>query len=92
MYVYMCTACIGVQRRSTSLLEEENSQLKETVAWQECSLSTLEKEKHDLVKEVEVAKTTVSPVYTCIYCTLRGRIKGTASALSVIQHGLHEAN
>ena len=25
----------------------------------------------------------------CIYCTLRGRIKGTTSALYVIQHGLH---
>ena len=28
-------------------------------------------------------------VHIDTYCTLRGRIKGTASAVSVIQHGLH---
>ena len=27
--------------------------------------------------------------YIHTYCTLRGRIKGAASAVSVIQHGLH---
>ena len=46
-----------------SLLEEEISQLKETIQRQGYSLSALEKEKKDLVNDVEVAKTTVSPVY-----------------------------
>ena len=33
--------------------------------------------------------TTCTCTYT--YCTLRGRIKGTASAISIIQHSLHTA-
>ena len=45
-----------------SLLEEENSQLKRTIERQGYSLSTLENEKQDLVNDVEVAKTTVSPI------------------------------
>ena len=42
-----------------SLLEEEISQLREIVERLGYSLSTLEKEKLDLVNEVEVAKTTI---------------------------------
>lgn len=51
-------------------MEEEISQLKETIQRQGYSLSTLEKEKQDLVNDVEVAKATVSPVYTCT-CIVR---------------------
>ena len=54
-----------MQERITiaNLLEEEISQLKETVERQGYSLSTLESEKQDLLNDVEVAKTTVSSVY-----------------------------
>ena len=52
-----------MQQRNTNLLEKEILQLKETVEQQGCSLSTLESEKQDLVNDVEVAKTAVSPVY-----------------------------
>ena len=31
-------------------------------------------------------------IHIYMYCTVHGRIKGTASAVSVIQHGLHEAH
>ena len=54
-------------QRSMSLLEEENSQLKETIQRQGYSLSTLENEKQDLVNDVEVAKTTVSPACVVWY-------------------------
>ena len=64
--MYTCTCIckrVGVPRRSMSLLEEEISLLKETIRRQGYSLSTFENEKQELVNDVEVAKTTVSPVY-----------------------------
>ena len=45
---------------------EEISQLEETIKRQGYSLSTLEKEKQDLVNDVEVAKAAVSPVYLVV--------------------------
>ena len=55
--------CVIVFMQERSLLKEEISQLKMTVVRQGYSLSNLENEKQDLVNEVEVAKTAVSPVY-----------------------------
>ena len=82
MYVYMCTACVGVQMRSTSLLEEEISQLKETIERLGYSLSTMEKEKLDLVNEVEVAKKTIKQQGYSL-CTLENEKQDLVSDVGV---------